>query len=205
MAKIMVTGIGGPAGRSLTQQLLKRHHTVIGADMRMIDFPGAQTYQLPAANDPTFVCELRQIATTEQIDLLIPTVTEELIVLAQTWNGQGPQMVLSSYAATYLANDKYLTCEQLHAQGVAVPRYMLPSQVHSPDDVATSVGWPCLSKPRVSRGGRNVVVHHETDWPAIAALDDCSILQEFAAGTDDSVAGNNDGDGVSTVGEADRS
>jgi carbamoylphosphate synthase large subunit len=184
MTKIMITGIGGPAGRSLAQQLLKRHHTVIGADMRIVDFPGIQTYQVPAANDPTFVTELRKIATLEQVDLLIPTVTEELMVLAEAWNGQGPQVVLSSYAATQLANDKYLTSEQLRAWGVSIPRYALPSQVQSPDDVAAKIGWPCLSKPRVSRGGRGVVVHDETDWPAIAALNDSSILQEFASGTD---------------------
>jgi|GEM_PF-4100248 len=34
MSKILVTGIGGPAGRNVAQLLLPRGHTVIGTDMR---------------------------------------------------------------------------------------------------------------------------------------------------------------------------
>src|SRR4051812_33712972 len=98
MAKIMVTGIGGPAGRSLAQQLHKRQHSVIGTDMRLIALPNIQTYQVPAANDPTFVLTLRQIVQAEQVALLIPTVTEELLVLAQAWGDAQPPLVLSSYA-----------------------------------------------------------------------------------------------------------
>jgi len=50
--------------------------------------------------------------------------------------------------------------------------------------VAANLGWPCLGKPRVGRGGRGVTVYHKQDWEAITALDDRFILQEFAPGTD---------------------
>ncbi len=80
------------------------------------------------------------------------------------------------------ANDKYFTATALSNNGVAVPRFVLPSQVHSLEEVAHKLGWPCISKPRVGRGGREVIWHPEQDWPAVAALNDHYILQEFAAG-----------------------
>jgi carbamoylphosphate synthase large subunit len=82
------------------------------------------------------------------------------------------------------AGDKYLTCIRLSECGIAVPRFCLPSAVHSPKDVEKLLGWPCLSKPRAGRGGRGVTVRYQQDWPAIAALDDSTILQEFLPGTD---------------------
>jgi len=60
----------------------------------------------------------------------------------------------------------------------------LPSQVKSPEDVAHAIGWPCLSKPRVGRGGRGVTVWQAQDWPSMTALDDHFILQEFMSGAD---------------------
>ncbi len=67
---------------------------------------------------------------------------------------------------------------------MGVPRFLLPSQARSPDDVASQVGWPCLTKPRVGRGGREVTVWTEEEWPSLAALDDGYIVQEFASGAD---------------------
>jgi carbamoylphosphate synthase large subunit len=86
--------------------------------------------------------------------------------------------------AVRTANDKYLTCLYLSQRGVAVPRFCLPSEVRSCQAVENVLGWPCLSKPRVGRGGRGVTVRYAEDWPAVAALDDDFILQEFLPGTD---------------------
>src|SRR5262249_27093422 len=60
----------------------------------------------------------------------------------------------------------------------------LPSQVATAEDIAGRLGWPCLSKPRVSRGGREVVVRAADEWMAVVALDDRYILQEFIPGAD---------------------
>lgn len=128
---------------------------------------------------------LHRLAVEERVTLVIPTVTEELPIIAKGWTkwDEIPVMI-GPYPAVARANDKYLTCEHLSSRGVAVPRYCLPSQVNSPQDIARRLGWPCLSKPRVGRGGRGVTVWFEKDWPAITRLDDQSILQEFVPGTD---------------------
>ena len=125
------------------------------------------------------------IAIREQVDLLIPTVTEELPIVAKGWGQRRviPAMI-GPYEAVYTANDKFLTAERLAQSGVAVPRYCLPSQIGSPADIGRLLGWPCLSKPRIGRGGRGVTVWQEEEYTRLRALDDRVILQEFLPGTD---------------------
>ncbi len=185
MTTFLVTGIGGPAGRSLARQLTERGFRVVGTDMRRVEVTGVTVFQVPAATDPDFLTTLQEIACRTDTDVLIPTVTEELVILAEQWSNHfHPRLIISPLQGTVLANDKYLTYEQLHAAGVNVPQTVLPSQVRSLDEVIERVGIPCLSKPRCSRGGRGVVIHEGDCWQAIRALDDRSILQAFAPGTE---------------------
>jgi len=185
MSTFLVTGVGGPAGKNVTTLLLERKHHVVGTDMRTLTLPGIEFYPVPAAGAPDFLSSIHAIAAREQVDLIIPTVSEELPAFANDWKWQDSFRVLVSPAqAVNTANDKYLTAVALSNNGIAIPRFALPSQVHSLEEVARKLGWPCISKPRVGRGGREVTWHPEQDWPAIAMLNDHYILQEFAAGTD---------------------
>ena len=185
MARILVTGIGGPAGRSVAALLRARGHCVLGVDARDLSPDGVEFSRVALADDPRFLAGLARVAAARGAELLIPTVTEELTVVAAEWDAVSPVPAMIGPAeAVRVANDKLLTCRQLSRAGVAVPRFCLPSEAGSAADVARLLGWPCLSKPRVGRGGRGVVVRYETDWPAMALLDDGYILQEFLPGTD---------------------
>lgn len=186
MTSFLVTGVGGPAGRNVAGLLLERGLRVVGTDMcATIDFPGLQFYPVPVATDPAFLDSVAAIARREQVDRIIPTVSEELPVFASRWSHADRFPVLvSSALAVQTADDKLLTAQALSSSGVPVPRYVLPSGVHSLEEVARLIGWPCISKPRVGRGGREVTWHPEQDWEFICNLDDHYILQEFASGTD---------------------
>ncbi len=185
MNSFLVTGVGGPAGESVAKLLLEHQQRVAGTDIRIINLPDVAFYPVPPANAPDFLSSILAIAHNARVDLIIPTVSEELPMFASGWVWQADFPVLvSSAEAVRIANDKYLTATALSANGVSVPRFALPSQLHSPQEVAHKIGWPCISKPRVGRGGREVTWHPQEDWPAIAALGDGYILQEFAAGTD---------------------
>lgn len=185
MSKILVTGVGGPAGRSVTLLLLERQVNIVGADMKLVDMEGIQFFKVPSASSPDLLETVYEIAKREKVDLVIPTVSEELPVFAGGWRWQADiPALIASAKAVETANDKYLTSQGLFAQGVSIPRFCLPSQVHSPEDLAEHIGWPCISKPRVGRGGREVFLHTQEDWPAIKTLGDHYILQEFADGTD---------------------
>jgi carbamoylphosphate synthase large subunit len=169
----------------VVELLIARDFQVVGTDMREIELPGAQFRIVPAAKEPEFLPALAEIAAQEGADLVIPTVTEELPVVAGGWRKLSRiPVVIPPFHGVEIANDKYLTALALQAAGVPAPRFVLPSQVHSPSDVSRLVGWPCLSKPRVSRGGREVTVHALEDWPRVSSLSDRYILQEFAPGAD---------------------
>jgi carbamoylphosphate synthase large subunit len=185
MSTILVTGIGGPAGRSVTSLLLERGYRVVGTDMAALSPDGVTFYQVPAADDPGLLPMILKISRKEKVDLIIPTVTEELLVFSSQWlwSDEFPVMVAPANGVA-IANDKYSTSKALVEQGVPIPRFILPSQVKSPSDVEAAIGWPCISKPRIGRGGREVSLHAEADWPQVSALSDRYILQEFASGVD---------------------
>lgn len=183
MKRVLVTGVGGPAGQSLAHQLIELGYQVVGTDIRPVDMPGVIVCRVPPASDPAFVETLRTLTVACRADLVIPTVSEELPVLAQETDWPAP-IALAPRQGVLLANDKWLTWQRLKERNVPVPRAMLPSHVQSDDHVAQTIGWPCIAKPRVGRGGRNVILYQETDFDELRALDDHFILQEFIPGVE---------------------
>ena len=83
-----------------------------------------------------------------------------------------------------LANDKLFTAWQLHAAGVPVPRFGVPRDFGGADAAMAALGGPVVVKPRVSRGGRGVIVidgSEEVDWHR---LPEGQIVQEFIPGAE---------------------
>jgi carbamoylphosphate synthase large subunit len=182
MKTILVSGVGGPAGSNVARLLLARGFDVVGTDMREIEFPGRVFSQVPAANEADYIRKTIELAACENASLFIPTVSDELTCVAAGW--KGIPVVVSQHGAMVIANDKYLTAQALSAWNVPVPRFALPSQLGSAKELAERIGWPCISKPRIGRGGRGVCIREEDEWHLVAALSDAYILQEFADGTD---------------------
>lgn len=177
---ILVTGIGGPAGQNVARLLQERKHQVYGVDMQEIGFKGAGFQKVVAANHPDYLEQLQILAKAWQLDLIIPTVSEELPLMANYATEQHVQVLIGNQAAVSTAHDKYLTYLQLVQAGVDAPFTVLPSQLSL--KTIMTLGLPCLSKPRVSRGGRGVLVHD--DYAVLAELEDSHIVQSFAVGTE---------------------
>ncbi|WP_326561480.1 ATP-grasp domain-containing protein [Micromonospora sp. NBC_01796] len=187
MPRLLVTGAAGPAGRALLHALAMRAVPAIGVDMAPADGrapggPGPDGIErVPAATDGSFLPELLTVAHHHGVDLIVPTVTEELPVLAPlAARSTRPAVLLSPPSAVAIADDKWRTVQVLAAAGVAVPRSVLPG-VLSPQALRGYLGWPYLSKPRRGRGGRGVRVHDRTGTPP---PDPGDLLQEFIPGTE---------------------
>ena len=187
--RVLVTGAGGPAGRSLLHQLTDRGLAVVALDMaECATAPDVPFYRVPAARDPQFVEVLRRIVHVEAVDLVIPTVTEELVVLAEGPVDVGAPLVLAPYEAVCAADDKFATARILHAAGVPVPATFGGSDLAGDDPgwltARARLGTPWLSKPRSGRGGRGVQVHDEpaTAADAVRAQRENLLWQEFAPG-----------------------
>jgi len=155
---ILITGVGGPAGRALVSQLATTSHNVVGVDMQEVALADIDSFELvPAANDPDMINQLAALVDHYDVDLLIPTVADELPMVAKASQlGQlsNAQVVISPLEAVEKCFDKLLTMRALREAGVSVPPFGLPSDFTSSYDVFEQLGGAIITKPRVARGGR---------------------------------------------------
>lgn len=183
--RIMITGCAGPAGRALGRRLRRSPHTLVGVDMAPLDDPAFDTTaEVPAASDPFMLTTLGQLIARYGVDLLIPTVSDELpqVAGATALQLSGVPVVIGDHHAVSTAHDKYLTMVALAEFAVPVPRFALPSDFRTTEDALDAMGGPLVLKPRVGRGGRGVRVIDRPDEVAWSDLDDSVIVQEFAPG-----------------------
>lgn len=173
MTRILVTGACGPAGRSLLDQLAARGVAAVGCDLAPAPRPDCEIIGALPANHPGYLPQLRGFIADFDVDLLIPTVQEELPIVAASGI---PQALISPIGAVEVAADKWLTHQRLAAAGIAVP-VTYPAE-EAPADAA--LGSPALSKPRISRGGRGIIVHESGDLPRTPGL----IVSEFVPGAE---------------------
>ena len=187
-ARVLVTGAGGPAGRAIAAQLKARGIPVLGTDIRELPAgAGLTVVPVPPASDPDMVSALRRLVVQEGINLVIPTVSEELPQLAafRAAFGADVRVIIGDPGPVALANDKLFTAWQLYSAGVAVPRFGVPRDFADADAAMAALGGPVIVKPRVSRGGRGVMVidgsTEPVDWHR---LPEGQIVQEFIPGAE---------------------
>lgn len=179
---VVVTGVGGPAGRAGASWLSARGWRVVGTDIREVASDAAALRLVPAARDPSFPDALLAVVRSEKAALVLPTVTEELPIVARlrpALRAMGVALCVSDPPGVDIAGDKLLTADELARLGVAVPETF--SDALSPKAIAAALGFPLLSKPRFGRGGRGVLVHRSVDEMARAGGDEV-VWQEFLPG-----------------------
>lgn len=214
MKTILITGAGSPAGKALIGQLRDRtvhgHSLVlVGADVHKLeDASLARSVVLPPAHDPEFTVALRHVIGEARVDLVIPTVAEELpifagleAVLAENplRRGSGdplsastitslawtpPPMIISPPTATAVAADTLHTMWALDAADVTVPAFVPASRFVSTAEALDAIGGPITVEPRRSRGRRGMaVVEHPNDleWSTLAPG---HLVQAFVPGTE---------------------
>ncbi|WP_407320264.1 ATP-grasp domain-containing protein [Isoptericola halotolerans] len=179
--RVLVTGAGGPAGTALVRELRARGQHVLAVDAE--HHPGV--VRVPYATDPGLVAVLRRLVDLEQIDLVIPTVSEELPVLAASMAQLNPaHTVVAPERAVRLAHDKLLTCQVLESAGVPVPAFGVPEDYDDARAAVRALGGAVVTKPRVSRGGRGVEVVDEAWTGSWAEVPPGSVVQAFAPGVE---------------------
>jgi len=186
---ILITGVGGPAGSSLARQLHARGHHVIGVDMTPVEVEHLVAFrQVPAARDASYVGILREIIKEHAVSLIIPTVSEELPILATETNREllestGATLLLSSEPSIRIADDKYHTMLILNDDHVPVPQFVRADLYSHPSATRFRPRQNVILKPRVSRGGRGVrllAASQLTDGSQ--ELTSADLIQHFAPG-----------------------
>ena len=177
----LVTGVGGPSGIAATAALKARGFTVTAVDMHVVPHAADLFRQVPPVVDPGYLPVLREIIAAREIAWLVPTISEELTAVAETaaeLRSAGVAVYVGEPRAVRICADKWDTARALQAAGIAVP----PSAIGGPDSAEVrSLGFPRVSRPRVGRGGRGVVVH---DGPGVAPAAGEPVWQQFMPGTE---------------------
>ncbi len=189
---VLITGAGGAAAVTLIQAL-RDDHRVIAADMDPLAVglylvPAAQRVLVPRGDDPSFVTDLLEAATSHAVDLVIPTVDVELFPVSQaaaSFAEHGIRVLVESPSTLLRCLDKYELMQRC-AGAVRVPRTLLWGPDTTEDDLA-GLGVPLIAKPRRGAGGRGFAVHDTPDVALLPPCDETYILQEYLPGEEFSI------------------
>ena len=126
---------------------------VIVADVNPLSpsvYAADKAHPVPLSTDPMYLAVIAEICQVERIDLVIPTIDDELTVFAEhagQFSDAGVRVSISPLPTTIVCNDKYETCRTLAEFGVpAVETYL-------PDELPIDPACPLFIKPRIGRGG----------------------------------------------------
>lgn len=149
-----MTGAGGPAGVNVIK-LLRDEYYVVSTDMSGYSEGFALShryYVVPSASEAArFLRALEDIVEAEGVDLIIPTVDEEIFVLANNGLRHGDRLVSHPRETVNTCINKYEMYRYLERR---VPE-LIPRYSKDPRDLDSD---PVVKKPVVGRGSRNIYV-----------------------------------------------
>ncbi len=190
MRKILITGAGGPSAIAVFKSLSKLDAELYMADM-CPNAPGLFLVEtnarsvVPKATHASFVENVLALCIHKNIDLLIPTVDEELLPLAvnrKAFTDAGIQVALSNTTSLAKCLDKF-TLMQTCAKRLSLANYAL----HTQETCLDSWQFPVIAKPRSGSGSRGVLrLDGYSDYQSIA-FDENLLLQEYLPGKEYSV------------------
>ncbi|HEY5198496.1 MAG TPA: ATP-grasp domain-containing protein [Solirubrobacteraceae bacterium] len=187
--RVLVTGAGGAAGTAVLRALVDHDVELVAVDC---DPHAAGLYLtdeapalVPRGDDPGFVAAVAELVRDRRIDVVIPTVDEELIVLARAvpaFAADGALVMVPSADSLARTLDKHRLVTAAAAT-VPCPRTELL------DAALELAGWelPLIVKPRSGRGGVGVALIEDAGALAAYPHDGTWIVQELLPGEEYSV------------------
>ena len=167
---VLVTGAGGPAGMGTIKGLkLVSSVKIVGADMNPLA-PGLfwidRRTLLHPVNSKDFIERLIHVLQKEKIDVLIPTVDEEISVLANNMEKleKYVHLIISDAEANKICDDKLAVYQFLSRRNVPVVETRLIESEEDLRNAEKELAYPFALKPQCSRGGRGLYYcHNEKD------------------------------------------
>jgi len=174
---VLVTG-GGAPGIAGTLYALRNNPDgvpvrVIACDMRdevIGKYLADEFHVVPSAESPDFINALLEIAVREDVDVILPQVTQELLPLAENislFEAQNIAVAVAQKASIERANDKWTVLEAARACGVPHPKAMLTCSEVELVQAVRAFGYPArkvVVKPRLSNGLRGLRILSEDPW-----------------------------------------
>ncbi len=175
---IMVTGAGGRPGRQLIRQLHDRGMEVIRTDITPAPPAGEDFVLGPYAGSPSYVPFLEAVLARRAVDLLIPTVPDELPTLAAAAPVLGTSVAVAAPGPVALCHDRLLLMRYLERHGVPVPTTVAVRPSGVAGRLAEQREHVVAPRLANARDGAQVVRSSEQ----LPARNDTFVAQEFAPG-----------------------
>jgi carbamoyl-phosphate synthase large subunit len=120
-------------------------------------------FAVPRVDHPDYIPALLKIVRDHGVDLLVPTIDTELLVLANAASSFaeiGCHVAVSAPAVIDIARDKLATATFLDAAGIPSPRTTTLAALR---EGGTDCGWPAILKPRHGSASRGLAIAHGPD------------------------------------------
>jgi len=163
---VLITGAGAPGAPGIIKSLRKvkeRKIRIIGVDMDSESSGFAivdSGYVGEKAESKGFIPRIMEICRKEEVDVIIPLVTNELMKFAKDttkFDEIGTKVVISSPDGLQIANNKYLLMKICKENNIPTPQFYKVQSWAEFESAVYELGYPdfpvCF-KPPVSRGLR---------------------------------------------------
>jgi len=169
-------------GQALKRLGLKGN--VVTTDMSRLSpglYFGSKHYIVPLTTDPQYIPIIKSICFRERIQLLIPTIDDELPLFgrhAEEFLATGIRVAVSGERTNIICNDKYATAGFLASHGIPFARTWLPEQLKEAD-----VQYPLFLKPRSGRGSVGAyTIKNERELQFFLEYVPEAVVQEYLPG-----------------------
>ena len=164
---VLITGVGAPGSIS-TIYALKHNYEgrkvrVIGVDVDKLAVGQKHVdafHTIPYPHEKTFIPSLLNIAKNEGVDVVLPLVTNELLLLSKAkpvFREEGIEVAVSSPESIEKANNKAELLALSKSLGLPTPTFYIAHTKEELEEAAYSLGYPAkdvVVKPAISRGMR---------------------------------------------------
>lgn len=151
--RILFTGGGGAGTEGLARMLSGRYEVFFAdadEDAKPYSITQDHWFKIPMASSSVFADEITDLCRQQSIDLLIPTVDEELLSIARLAAPPNLERLVPPEHFVVRHLDKLVSNQ-----------FLLDADLPAPFTVSASDGrlsFPCIIKPRSGRGSRNVAI-----------------------------------------------
>lgn len=182
---IFRTAAGSPPSVSQYRYLQQLGHRIVAGDCAPLAtgfcFADA-SYVLPRADAPGYVDVLLDVCKRERVDLFLPALDEELLLVADQrarFAAVGTRVLVSSPDTLRMCVDKLRTYEAFLTHGIPA----IPTLVAA--DIGRHGTFPAIVKPRRGRGSSGVhVARNREELSFFARYVSDAVIQPFIEGTE---------------------
>jgi carbamoyl-phosphate synthase large subunit len=188
--RVLITGMGGPAGIAVLKGIADDSVLVYSADIDpfaagLYLVPPERRVMLPRGDSPRFVGAVIDVCREHAIDVLVPTVDSELLPVAEArgeFERAGVSLVNPSAETLRICLDKWALHRRCEG-AVRVPASVLADADFDP----AAIELPVIVKPRSGSGSRGIRLITERGDLERLPRDATQLVQEHLPGPEHSL------------------